>query len=126
MIFLLTDGETSERERCLSLAEEKPADTTIHTFGVGNDCDRHFVTRMAELGEGTHSLIGSHEVHKLRSTVIQVLSKTLQPSYKEVKTRFSCKLPGRRDIVPELRSQNITQVQEISRYQLYSEFFVLE
>ena len=73
MIFLLTDGETSDSAKCYNIAREKSDHTQIHTFGVGNDCDKLFVKTIAEIGEGTHQIIGSDEVHLLRSKVIQVL-----------------------------------------------------
>ena len=50
MIFLLTDGETEMRHECMNLAKEKNDDTIIHTFGVGDDCDRVFVEKVAEAG----------------------------------------------------------------------------
>jgi uncharacterized protein YegL len=44
MIFILTDGETSDAHQCFKLvSDEKPENTLIHTFGVGDDCDKNFV-----------------------------------------------------------------------------------
>ena len=44
MIFLLTDGETDYARECLDIAMRKRHENTlIHTFGIGNDCDKNFV-----------------------------------------------------------------------------------
>ena len=42
-----------------------------------------------------------------------------------MKTSFKCKPTGLKEVAPELRSQTVSQVKEIHRHQLYSEFFIL-
>ena len=119
MIFVLTDGETQYSAECLNLAETKqPAHTIIHTFGVGNSCDVPFVERLAAFGQGICEVIRESEVGQLRAKVIEVLSKTLQPSYKEVKTKLSVK--------DSLKSCNLKNHAEIHRHQLYTQFFIVD
>jgi hypothetical protein len=51
MIFLLTDGETEARGDCINLATQFCEENTIiHTFGIGDDCDKAFVKEIAEKG----------------------------------------------------------------------------
>ena len=48
MIYLLTDGETEDQNKCYKLAQEdRPENTTIHSFGIGDDCDQKFVTKIS-------------------------------------------------------------------------------
>lgn len=95
------------RQDCIELAKRKDSDTLIHTFGIGNDCDKGFVEQIAEIGEGNCVLLSTDDINNLRSKVIEVLSRTLQPSLKDVKTKFACK-NGSKDVIPALRSQTIT------------------
>ena len=61
----------------------------------------------------------------MRSKVIEVLQKTLQPSIKEFKSKFNCKIDAK-DAIIDIRSSNIINTHEIFRHQLYSEFFILD
>lgn len=93
----------------------------IHTFGVGDDCDRSFCERLAEAGEGVCEIVTTKEVQSLRAKVIETLSKTLQPSLKEVKTAIK----GAGAVV--CRAKNMQNKEsEIYRNQLYSEFFIIQ
>ena len=40
-VFILTDGQTEQGKKCIKFVEKSRSDTTkIHTFGIGNDCDK--------------------------------------------------------------------------------------
>jgi hypothetical protein len=106
MIFMLTDGETVNAHECIEEAKNnRDENTLIHTFGVGNDCDQRFCQRLAEAGDGVCEIIKTDEVSLLRAKVIETLSKTLQPSLKEVKSYFTCKIAGK-PVISEFASKN--------------------
>jgi hypothetical protein len=133
MIFVLTDGATERSKECLDLAGSlKPEDNTlIHTFGIGNDCDKNFVQQLASYGGGVCVCLSTDEVSQLRSKVIKVLSMTLQPSLKQVRTAFHCKNAANKEIgnadgqMLKART-SIEKAEEIFRNQLYTEFFVID
>jgi hypothetical protein len=121
---LLTDGETEDREKCIRLATSEarnPKTTIVNTFGIGQ-CDVHFVERVALNGDGTCVILRTDEVDQLRSKVVEVLSKTIQPSLKEFKTKFSIK----QGLSPKVQSKAIKDTKEVFRNQLYSEFFIID
>lgn len=61
----------------------------------------------------------------LRAKVVETLSKTLQPSLKEVSSNFSCSIGGT-PVTSELTAKNLfAKEHEIYRNQLFSEFIVL-
>ena len=125
LIFLLTDGETDDKETCIELAGSKrTTNTSIHTFGVGNDCDKKFLMDIAMVGDGICEILPMDEVNQLRKKVVEVLGKTLQPSLKEVKTAFTCTV-GRKAVQPILHSSTTPNAKEIYRHMLYSEFFIV-
>jgi uncharacterized protein YegL len=116
VIFLLTDGETELRNECITIAKlKRKSDTIINTFGIGNDCDQRFVEQIAEEGEGACVLLQTNEVNQLRSKVIEILSKTIQPSLKNFSSKFTCMLPKGQDVVPYLRAYSVKRTNEIYR-----------
>ncbi|TNV85496.1 hypothetical protein FGO68_gene972 [Halteria grandinella] len=125
VIFLLTDGETEKRDQCLTLVQDKrDKDTTVvNTFGIG-DCDKFFVDKVAELGDGICVTLGTEEVNKLKSKVIEILSQSLKPSLKDFKTKFTFK-QGSVAQHPILQAKALKNTTEVFRNQLYSEYFIL-
>lgn len=69
-VFLLTDGATQDELKCMKLLSSKPVNTVVHAFGIGNDVDKHFVSKCAELGGGSLTLLMQDQVSQLRSKVI--------------------------------------------------------
>ena len=52
----------------------------FYTFGIGDDCDKDLVVKMAKGGRGTHYIIGDDRSHLVSSKVIDALSKSFEPS----------------------------------------------
>ena len=54
-VICLTDGAVDEREGVINLARTESI--TVHTIGIGSGCDQYMLTKMAEGGRGSCSLI---------------------------------------------------------------------
>ena len=53
----------------------------VHSIGIGSDCDRYMLEKMAERGRGTCSIIRDNEDERvLNSKVITALDKALEPA----------------------------------------------
>lgn len=61
-IFLLTDGEVENREDVINAALHRNEKVSIHTFGIGGQCDKDMVKRIAQNGEGSSYLIADVEI----------------------------------------------------------------
>lgn len=77
-------------DKCYHLVNEKrdKTNTVVNTFGIG-DCNKHFVQRIADDGDGVCVTLGTEEVSKLRSKVIEILSQSLKPCLKDFTTKFA-------------------------------------
>jgi hypothetical protein len=126
MIFMLTDGETENANECIEeVKSNRKEDTLIHSFGIGNDCDAEFCQSLSYAGNGVCEILKTDQVGLLRAKVVETLSKTLQPSLKEVSSNFSCSIGGK-PVTSELTAKNLfVKEHEIYRNQLFSEFIVL-
>lgn len=124
MVFILTDGETEDKEKCFNLMrEQKHGDALIHTFGIGDDCDEQFCMEIAELGKGSCVTLKTTDISQLRSKVVETLSKSIQPSLTDVKTAFKSNLKTE----PILTSKNAQgKGSNIYRNQLFTEFFIID
>ena len=71
---MLTDGEVSQPDKVIELAAKCPLDIKIHTFGIGDDCDKRLVQELAKKGRGTCSLVASGKTN-LKSIVIKALGR---------------------------------------------------
>ena len=45
----------------------------FYTFGIGDDCDKDLVAKMAKGGRGTHYIIGDDRSHLVSSKIIDAL-----------------------------------------------------
>jgi hypothetical protein len=52
-IFLLTDGEVGNKSEIIEFAKNSNKITKIHTFGIGDGCDRKLVSETAYAGRGS-------------------------------------------------------------------------
>lgn len=107
MIFMLTDGETENANECIQeVKRNRKEDTLIHSFGIGNDCDAEFCQSLSDAGNGVCEILKTDQVELLRAKVVETLSKTLQPSLKEVNSKFSCTIGGK-PVASELSAKNL-------------------
>ena len=56
-IFLLTDGEVRNPEEVVKQAGVLKDNTRVHTFGIGEGCDKFMVMETAESGRGSFSIV---------------------------------------------------------------------
>ena len=59
----------------------------VFTFGIGNDCDRDLVTRVAKAGRGSHNLVKDGQ-DNLKAVVVKALAHASQPSLKDCDFKF--------------------------------------
>ena len=52
-IFLLTDGQVDNTSKIIEFAKNNNKITKIHTFGIGDGCDRKLVSETAYAGKGS-------------------------------------------------------------------------
>ncbi len=57
----LTDGQITNGEAILSEIANHPTNPTVFTFGAGNNLNRYFLDRAAEVGNGHSSIITQYE-----------------------------------------------------------------
>ena len=85
-IFLLTDGEVFDREKCIELISVNSSKFRLHSLGIGNDFDKQLIEQCGRLGKGTSSFVGNLE--KIDEIVIDVLNKGLRPYITDIKFNF--------------------------------------
>ena len=85
-IFLLTDGQVFDREKCINLITANSGKFRIHSLGIGNDFDKVLIQQCGKLGKGSSSFV--KEVEKINSVVIDALNKSLRPYITDIKFEF--------------------------------------
>ena len=85
-IFLLTDGQVHDREKCINLISNNSGKFRIHSLGIGNDFDKLLIERCGKLGKGTSSFV--ENVENINSVVIDALNKALRPYITDIKFNF--------------------------------------
>ena len=86
-IFLLTDGEISEKEKTLNLIGSHSNDFYFHSLGIGS-CDKDLIERSAILGNGYSYYI--NDLEELNKIIISALDK----SQSEMKVECECNQKG--------------------------------
>ena len=73
-LFILTDGEVENSERCLSLISNNSNLYRVHAFGIGNDYDKNFIEKAGK--NGSYNFIPNIDV--LKENLINILNKALR------------------------------------------------
>ena len=60
-IFLLTDGEVDDPNKVIEAVKQRPEHVRVHTFGLGSECDKDMVQKIAAFGGGSDYLIDKTE-----------------------------------------------------------------
>jgi len=89
-VFLLTDGEVDNKDQVIAQVRKHCETTRVHSFGIGNDCDRELIKQTAIAGRGSYSF-ASENSSNLSGQVIQALNKATQPSLKDCTFTWSGK-----------------------------------
>ena len=86
-IFLLTDGQVHNRERCIDLISANSNRFRIHAIGIGHNFDKVLIERSGKLGNGTSSFV--EDVSKINSVIIDTLNKSIRPYLVNLKFSFN-------------------------------------
>eukprot|EP00347_Sterkiella_histriomuscorum_P020995 403335667 len=122
VIFLLTDGQTEDPYKCRELIQNMPKNTQIHCFGVGYSCDMRLLQQLTSKGKGKLISINESQMHLLRQKVIEVLSQSIQPSFRDFKTNIFA------PVDPIVESCNLKQgeYETLYRNSLFTQFYVFD
>lgn len=82
----LTDGQIGNEEAILSEIADHPTNPTIFTFGAGNNLNRYFIDRAAQVGNGHSAIVTQHE--GIMPYVNDAWSKIESPAIKNVSVEF--------------------------------------
>ena len=85
-IFLLTDGEVFDREKCIELISNNSSKFRVHALGIGNSFDEVLIKQCGKLGKGSSSFV--KELEKINSVVIDTLNQGLRPYITDLKFEF--------------------------------------
>ena len=114
-IFLLTDGEVFDREKCIELISVNSSKFRLHSLGIGNDFDKKLIEQCGKLGKGTSSFV--RDLEKIDEVVIDVLNKGLRPYITDIKFDFENHQDEiASNIIKVNPSNNFTYQNEIMNY----------
>jgi hypothetical protein len=86
-IFLLTDGQVSNREMVIEKSLTGKDNIRVHTFGIGSGCDVDMVEKVAKNGRGSCSLVKDNDTN-LKGLVIAALAHASEPSLQNCNLSF--------------------------------------
>ena len=86
-IFILTDGEVENREKCIEIISTNSNKFRIHAFGIGNCFDKILIEKSGKLGKGSSSFVENVEL--IKPIVIEVLNQYLRPYLSNVNFVFT-------------------------------------
>mmetsp|Transcript_46453 Transcript_46453/g.61536 ORF Transcript_46453/g.61536 Transcript_46453/m.61536 type:complete len:162 (-) Transcript_46453:1061-1546(-) len=69
-------------------AREHNSKTRVYSFGLGSGCDRNLVTKVAQAGRGTSTIVKDNDPN-LNGLVIKALSAAMEPSLQDVEYGFN-------------------------------------
>ena len=78
-VFILTDGQVSDRDAVVNAARLHSEQVRVFTFGLGSGCDEQLVRRTAQAGRGSCSLVRDNS-HDLNGLVVRALQNAMEPS----------------------------------------------
>ena len=114
-IFLLTDGQVHDREKCIHLITTNSNKFRIHALGIGNDFDKVLIERSGKLGKGSSSFV--ENVEKINTVVIETLNKCLRPYLIDIKFNFQNYIENKEKTIIECYpDNNFTYQNEIMNY----------
>ena len=115
-IFLLTDGDVSNKAEVIACARQNNKLARVHTFGIGSGCDISLVEGTAKAGLGTSSLVP--DVKNLSKQVITALKIASEPSFSNCTWQWSKDAP---EVLGEIfRNQSVTQFKILSMQEFKS------
>ena len=82
-LFILTDGEVENREKCLELISTNCEKFKIHAIGIGSSFDKKLIQNAGLQGKGTYYFVNN--INDVNIVIIQSLSKCLREYLLDVK-----------------------------------------
>jgi len=92
-VFILTDGEVNDKQRCIELVRENVSSTRLFAFGIGGAVDKDLVNGMARAGEGSSSIV--RDTSTIRENVMKQLDRALQPGLTNIEVKWSDATSGK-------------------------------
>ena len=86
IIFLLTDGQVDNKNRCITLIDENSDRFRVNAFGLGKEFDKDLIEKCGKAGKGTSYFVD--EIEKINSCVFNALNKDLRPFITNVNIKF--------------------------------------
>ena len=114
-LFILTDGEVTNREECLSLINTYSDKFKVHAIGIGSSFDKQLIQNAGIQGRGTYHFVSN--VSDVNSIIIESLSKCLRNYVLNVKLSLN-ELKPEYDFIPKI---NFIYPDEIINY-----YFILK
>lgn len=85
---MLTDGAVSSRDTVIEQARKFNSSIRVFSFGLGQGCDKDLVTKVAQAGRGTSTIVGDNDPN-LNGLVIRALSNAMEPSLCDTRYGFN-------------------------------------
>ena len=82
-VFVLTDGQISDRQRVCDYIRKSCNTTRVHSFGIGSGADSFLVKEMAKAGKGRSYMIEDND-NSIQSKVIEALKHASAPAFTNI------------------------------------------
>ncbi|KAM9977353.1 hypothetical protein ACTFIR_011215 [Dictyostelium discoideum] len=89
-LFILTDGEVSERDSLINYVATESNNTRIFTYGIGNSVDRELVIGLSKACKGYYEMIGDNS--NFEEQVMKLVSIAFEPTLSNIKVDWGTKL----------------------------------
>ncbi|EFA86791.1 hypothetical protein PPL_00596 [Heterostelium album PN500] len=86
-LFILTDGEISDRDRTIDLAGKDSLTTRIFTLGIGSGVDRNLVVGLSKSCKGYYDFIDSNT--EMENRVMKLMSIAMEPIISNIKVDWA-------------------------------------
>ena len=82
-LFILTDGEVNDREKCLELIANNSDRFKVHAIGIGSSFDKQLIQNAGIQGKGSYHFVKN--ISEVNTIIIQSLGKCLRKYLQNVK-----------------------------------------
>ena len=85
-IFVLTDGEVFDKEKCINVIKENCDKYRLHAIGIGSSFDKELIEDCGKYGKGSFSFVSN--INDVNMAVIEALNICLKPYLSDIKFNF--------------------------------------